>query len=146
MEQRMRRAALALPLMWAFIAGAATAQGPAATKGPEQAPGEVAQTLPEPRVVWDPPTTRSLAELYPTQLTRHRPSGRVEMDCVIEEGGAPNCTVTRETPLDYGFGVAALRASALFRATPMLSDGTTPSVGMQTRLIINFPGPGQRSP
>jgi hypothetical protein len=68
------------------------------------------------------------------------------LNCAIEEGGAPGCTVAQETPPGWGFGDMALRAGALFRAAPFLSDGTTPSDGTQTRLIIHFPALEQPSP
>jgi hypothetical protein len=108
-------------------------------------PSPPARTAPtaRPFVIWaSRPSQQRLAELFPQRAMRTGQGGRVELDCLIDTGGVPRCAVARETPAGFGFGSAAVRASAQFRASPTLNDGSA-SIGAQTRLVISFPAPGQ---
>lgn len=115
----------------------------AAVDTPTAPPPAPRVQLRPPQVVWlQRPSAARINELFPSRALRDGRGGRVELDCLVDAGGVPRCAVSRETPSGFGFGSAAVRAAAQFRAAPTLDDGS-PSAGAQTPLTIVFRAPGQ---
>ncbi|MBO9714461.1 energy transducer TonB [Sphingomonas sp.] len=70
------------------------------------------------------PGTPELAPYNPARAARDRVNGQILLACrVLRTGSVTNCRVEREAPKGYGFGRAALQASAIFRFHPPTRDG-----------------------
>ena len=70
------------------------------------------------------PDYDDLQRFYPEAAMRGNVEARTQVRCAVDADGAlTDCVVTREEPAGFGFGVAALKAAALFRAQPKLVDG-----------------------
>ena len=66
-----------------------------------------------------PPATSAPPQFYPDKAQRLEVSGKVVLDCAItSERKLEDCTVASETPVDFGFGDAALKMSKTFRMDP----------------------------
>lgn len=66
---------------------------------------------------------RDLESYYPTRALARDIPGQVVLDCLVDVGGALNCSVVSETPSNWGFGQAALRISRDYRMVPAMRDG-----------------------
>jgi TonB family protein len=121
--------------MLALIVAAALAQA-----APEAAP-------PTPSVMTQPdwlrrPTGEDMARYFPDRAMRSGQAGRATIFCrVTADGTLADCHVTEESPLDYGFGDAALKLGSLFRMRPMTKDGK-PVEGGMINIPIRFLLPG----
>ena len=66
-----------------------------------------------------PSATDAPPQFYPDKAQRFEVNGKVVLDCAItSERKLEECTVVSETPVDYGFGDAALRMSKILRMDP----------------------------
>jgi len=89
-------------------------------------------------VVWNQrPSSRRIAELYPSRALSSGVGGRVVLDCNVLGNLSVSCTIASETPAGVGFGRAALAASSSYRARATLSDGSS-AIGSSTRIAVNF--------
>ncbi|MBX3430722.1 MAG: energy transducer TonB [Hyphomonadaceae bacterium] len=66
---------------------------------------------------------RDLASYYPSRALAHDITGQVVLDCLVRTSGALDCSVSSETPSNWGFGQAALRISSDYRMVPAMRDG-----------------------
>lgn len=66
---------------------------------------------------------QSLASYYPRRALARDISGQVLLDCLVDTNGALNCAIISETPLNWGFGEAALRIARDHRMVPATHDG-----------------------
>jgi TonB family protein len=97
--------------------------------------------LPQPTIKDVPwtaqPTGYEFARYYPSRgVELSRPGSATAMCTVIAEG-ALSCEIVHESPLNWGFGQAALRIMRHFRVAPQLPDGT-PTLGGTIRRTIRF--------
>ncbi|MBL8545596.1 MAG: energy transducer TonB [Hyphomonadaceae bacterium] len=66
---------------------------------------------------------RDLASYYPQRALQRNMTGQVVLDCLVDTSGALACSVTSETPANWGFAQAALRISRDYRMVPAMRDG-----------------------
>jgi protein TonB len=66
---------------------------------------------------------RDLASYYPGRALAREIGGQVLLDCLVDVNGALDCSVVTETPVNWGFGQAALRISRDYRMVPALRAG-----------------------
>jgi len=84
-----------------------------------------------------PPEARSdFSRFFPSQAMALNLEGFVEMDCLVLDGGATRCALTREAPMGVGFGEAALRLMSRVHMPPT-SNGT-PLPGRRIHLYLPF--------
>jgi hypothetical protein len=103
--------------------------------GPAWAELDSSESLAEP--VW---TRRPASEDFTYDDTAKPPDRRVRrravLDCIVVDGGALDCRVAQEEPLDDGFGMAALQIAREFRVERG-ADGTS-ALGRRVRIPIRF--------
>ena len=117
----------------------------AATQPVSQPASQAATPPPAPRgtVIWaQRPSARRISELYPARALRAGVGGRVELNCSVRANQSLSCSVANESPAGLGFGQAALSASAAYRASPTLSDGSS-SNGAPARIVVQFQAPSE---
>ena len=78
---------------------------------------------------------------YPRDALRQEVAGQVLLECTVGRRGRLACDVIRETPADFGFGAAALRASRSFRIAPQTRDGQSTAGGRARFCFVFAPGP-----
>lgn len=83
------------------------------------------------------PRAEQIARYAPARALRNGRSGGADLECVVQEDYHLNCNVISESSEGWGFGEAALQASASLRARSHLADGS-PTIGMQVRIPIAF--------
>lgn len=83
------------------------------------------------------PDAAAFAENYPPAALSQGVAGRVLLDCAVLLDTTAHCTVASETPLDWGFGEAALAIGRSFRFRPTERDGV-PVAGGRVRVPIRF--------
>ena len=84
-----------------------------------------------------PPSARSdFSRFFPSRAMTLELEGFVELDCLVLEGGATRCSLTREAPVGLGFGDAALRIMSRVQMPPT-SNGT-PLPGRRIHLFVPF--------
>ena len=70
------------------------------------------------------PAAEDMSRYFPDRAQRMEVNGRAVLTCVgVKDRRPDNCQVVSESPLEYGFGDAALKMSRLFRYTPQTIDG-----------------------
>jgi len=83
------------------------------------------------------PTIQEIAAFYPREAVKARVTGKVVVQCAVDEEGLANsCSTVSEEPVGYGFSAAAVRLARLCEFTPKMVDGkvTTGTV----RIPFNF--------
>lgn len=81
------------------------------------------------------PTSAEIYATYPNQALRYGVEGYVHLLCTVREDRTLDCAIHNETPLEYGFGAAALRLSALYIAS---ADDPRVAVGNRVMLPIAY--------
>ncbi len=66
---------------------------------------------------------RDLADYFPRRALGLGVQGEVVLDCLVTVQGALSCAIISETPLNWGFGAAALRISRDHQMVPATRDG-----------------------
>ena len=64
----------------------------------------------------------------------------MSMDCLVREDLRLTCSVVSESPGNWGFGEAAVQASAEMRSAVAYRDGR-PTVGTSVRVPVRFDNP-----
>lgn len=86
------------------------------------------------------PGPDDMSRYYPERAQRMEVQGKVELSCANVVRRNPNgCTVVSETPLEYGFGDAALKMSRLFRFSPETIDGVPTDEPIQIPVAFTVP-------
>jgi protein TonB len=70
------------------------------------------------------PDPSQMSEAYPARALKNEKSGVAQIHCIVAiDGKLTDCKVVSETPLNYGFGDAAVRVSKYFEFRPKTVDG-----------------------
>ena len=101
------------------------------------AAGVQAKDAPSAPAAWsEGPSQADVAAAWPVEAKRHGISGLVVLDCAVDELSALNgCKVSKEDPLKFGFGEAALSLAPKVRLRP---DAKKTSDG-RSLVVIRFP-------
>ncbi|MDZ4778142.1 MAG: TonB family protein [Alphaproteobacteria bacterium] len=90
------------------------------------------------RPVWvSTPSARRLSAMYPARALEREREGEASVRCVVQNGGALDCTRVSETPERSGFGNAALRVARTFKHAPQRADGSS-ATGTPVNLRVMF--------
>ena len=90
------------------------------------------------RPVWvSTPTARRLSAMYPARALEREREGEASLRCIVQDGGALDCTRLSETPQRAGFGNAALRVARTFKHAPTRYDGAS-ATGTPVNLRVMF--------
>ncbi|WP_135212309.1 energy transducer TonB [Vitreimonas flagellata] len=81
------------------------------------------------------PTLAQVYATYPTRALSEGVEGHVHLLCTVRDDRTLDCAIHNETPLEYGFGAAALRLSALYIAS---ADDPRVAVGNRVTLPIAY--------
>lgn len=79
---------------------------------------------------------RGLDRYYPRRALERGVEGAVTLNCVVATSGRLNCAVVSETPVNWGFGDAALSISRDYQMVPATRDGVP--VEGRHRMVIPF--------
>jgi protein TonB len=90
------------------------------------------------RPVWTKtPSARRLSDLYPARALERGREGEASVHCTVLGDGALDCVRASETPVNSGFGNAALRVASRFRHAQTRADGSS-AVGTPVNLRVIF--------
>lgn len=88
------------------------------------------------------PTPQEMARYYPESASRVGMAGQVKLDCKVQTTGQlEDCQILEEVPDGYGFGSAALAATAIMRMRPATRDGRAVVGSVRFPLNFNMPQP-----
>lgn len=101
-----------------FAAATTAAAAPAPAPPPPSSP---VLTRPD----WERvPDADELADHYPVKASAEAVAGKAVILCRVSRAGKlNNCSIESEEPAGYGFGIAAVELSGLFRMRPATIDG-----------------------
>jgi protein TonB len=93
-----------------------------------------------------PATSAEIQSVAPPAVRGvRRPPGRVVVNCVIRtDQRLGDCRIVDESPLGFGFGEQALRATAFFRYRPPMTAAGRPVEGQRVTTFVNMGGRGGR--
>ncbi|HVK81099.1 MAG TPA: hypothetical protein VM915_10860 [Verrucomicrobiae bacterium] len=77
------------------------------------------------------PTPAEIYATYPVRALSDGVEGQVHLLCTVRDDRTLACAIHTETPLEYGFGAAALRLSALYVAST-----EDPRVAVGNRVLL----------
>lgn len=84
------------------------------------------------------PSEAQMRPYFPLRAVYDRVDGAASLACQVDRHNrARNCRVLSESPAGFGFGVAAVRMSRLFRIRPPRVNGR-PAQGAWVRIPIDF--------
>ena len=87
------------------------------------------------------PSSDDLAKVYPEKALRRRVAGEAVIECAITvQGEMADCALASESPMNYGFGLAALRLAPLFNVEPKMKNGV-PVKGAAVTIPVRFGPP-----
>lgn len=95
--------------------------------------GPPTPTITNPRWLRQP---RDLASYYPSRALARDITGQVVLDCRVDVNGVLHCQVASETPMNWGFGDAALRIARDYRMVPVMQGGQ--AVEARYRMRVPF--------
>lgn len=78
---------------------------------------------------------------YPATAQAQGIGGEATIECVVRRNGRLRCETIEETPVNMGFGAAALRMSEYLRIAPRTRDGVPTEGGRFRRTYVFNPGP-----
>jgi protein TonB len=83
------------------------------------------------------PSNDDMAAYFPDRAQRMNVEGRATFRCTVTAGGTlTGCSITSESPADYGFGEATLKLTHLFKMRPMQKDGQPVEGGSFSKTIV----------
>ncbi len=77
------------------------------------------------------PTLAQIYATYPQRARSEGVEGHVHLLCTVRDDRTLDCTIHTETPLEYGFGSAAMRLSALY-----VASAEDPRVAIGNRVLL----------
>ncbi|WP_165184207.1 TonB family protein [Caulobacter soli] len=84
------------------------------------------------------PTAEALATAFPTKALKTARAGKAVIQCQVTiEGFLDRCKVLTESPVDFGFGAAALQLAPQFKLSPKIRGGK-PVAGGEVTIPINW--------
>jgi TonB family protein len=83
------------------------------------------------------PGAREFDKYYPPRAADLKQDGRVVLNCFVQVGGSLECQVGSESPMEWGFGEAALMVAKSFQIAPLTVDGT-PTTARRLQVPIRF--------
>lgn len=87
------------------------------------------------------PTANDVARAYPLRARRQHIDGRATIRCLVKaDGRLEQCEVLSESPVDYGFGAAAVELGRRFVMKKTTRDGA-PVTGAVVMIPIVFRSP-----
>ncbi|WP_296451829.1 TonB family protein [Phenylobacterium sp.] len=87
------------------------------------------------------PTSSDVAQVIPEKTAREGVSGEAIISCVVaKDGRLADCVVVSETPVDAGFGAAALKLAGRFQMQPTTAQSQSVEGGT-VRIPIRFVAP-----
>lgn len=79
------------------------------------------------------------ARYYPEKAQIAHVEGSATIDCAVNAASTlEDCRVVSETPEGWGFGVAALKMSGLFKMRPIGPDGHPGAGGGRVKIPLKF--------
>ena len=89
-----------------------------------------------------PATSAEIESVAPPPVRGlRRPAGRVVVNCVIRiDQRLDDCRIVEESPLGFGFGEQALRATAFFRFRPPMTAAGRPIEGQRVTTFVSMGG------
>ncbi len=132
--------------IFATLCAAIAMTGPAHAQAPTPMP-TAPHALPTKGLHWlRKPTGSDIAAVYPQRAIDETLSGRILIECqVTAQGRMSACIVLNETPVNYGFGDAALKLSRGFVLDPKAAYDS-PLEGGVIALPIVLVAPGKAAP
>lgn len=86
------------------------------------------------------PNERQIARFYPPRAQERGETGRIELECLIDEEGRLACVVANDANPGWGFAAAARRLARRLRVAPV-DDTGAPTIGRRVAVAVLFEMP-----